>query len=103
MKEDMFSELPSSHGVAGKVVSVALPNIVVLDRDGTEKTIVTTDKTIARRFRDTLALKDITVDDFVVAIGEPNEASQIEARLIRLLPEPPTTQNPIQQPTNPAK
>ena len=99
-KEEIFRELPSGHGVAGKVISIALPNIVVLDRDGTEKTIVTTDKTVTRRFRDTVSLQDLKVDEFIVAIGTPNETSQIEAGLIRVLPEPPTMPNAIQQPTN---
>lgn len=100
IKEDMLRELPSGHGVSGKVISIALPNIVVLDRDGTEKTIVTTDKTVARRFRDTVSLQDLKVDEFIVAIGTPDEASKIEAGLIRILPEPPIKPGSFNQSTN---
>lgn len=100
-RPEMFrGELPGGHGVAGKVLSIALPNIIVLDRDGTEKTIHTTDKTLVRRFRDSITLQNIQVDDFIVGIGSPNETSQIDARLIRVLPEPPGDKRSEQLPTN---
>lgn len=81
-----FSE---DHGTVGKVVSMSLPTIVIEDRDNTEKTIVTTDQTIVRRFRDTITAKDIAVGDYIVALGEPNAQSQVAANLIRILPPAP--------------
>lgn len=74
------------HGSAGKVISLSLPTITIEDRDGTEKVIVLDDKTIIRRFRDTITPQDIVVGDQIVAIGDPNTQSQIAAKLIRILP-----------------
>ncbi len=85
-----------THGTAGKVINIALPAITIEDKDGTEKTIVTSDQTIVRQFRDTVSVQTIKVGDYIVAIGEPNAQSQIVANLIRLLPPMPA--NTAQQP-----
>lgn len=78
------------HGVVGKVVSIALPTITVEDKDNTEKTIVITNDTTIRYYRNTLKASDITIGQYVVAIGTPNDQSQITAALIRVLPPPPS-------------
>jgi hypothetical protein len=78
---------PNVHGAAGEIVSVRLPGIVVKDRDGSEKTVLVTDKTAIRKLRDEVAPSALSLGDMVVVFGDPNEDSQIEARLIRLIPE----------------
>jgi len=80
---------PDAHGSAGRVVKIELPTLVIQDRDGAEKVVLIKDDTVIRRFRDEIAPEDVRVDDFVVIIGEPNEQSQIEAKLIRLMAPPP--------------
>ena len=87
------AEFSDAHGVAGKVVSINLPTMVVENRDNTEKTVIVNDKTVIRHLRDTLAATDITVGSYVVAIGDPNAQSQIAATLIRILPAPPSAQS----------
>ena len=66
----------SSQGVA----------LTLKDRDGTEKIILVTNKTEIRKFRETVKLSDLKIDDYVVVIGEPNDPGQIEAKLIRIMP-----------------
>jgi hypothetical protein len=82
--------LIEGHGVVGKIVSIKLPTFVVSGPDELEKVIVINDDTRIRRFDDTLKDTDLKVDDFTVILGNPNESSQIEAKLIRVLPPPPS-------------
>lgn len=77
------------HGTVGKIAGIALPQIIVADRDGTEKTIIIDTKTDIRSLRDSIKSEMLKVGDFVTIIGEPNNQGQIEARLIRIMPTPP--------------
>ena len=83
------NEFPAVHGSAGKIIKITLPTIVIEDKDKIEKIIVIKDGTVIRRFRDEIKPTDLKVDDSVVVIGSPNDKSEIEARLIRLMPPPP--------------
>jgi hypothetical protein len=79
----------NAHGTTGAIVSVNLPTIIVSDRDGTEKTVTVSDKTDIRKFRNTIKAEDLSVNDFIVVIGAPNEQGDIAAQLIRVMPAPP--------------
>ncbi len=81
---------PDSHGAMGRIVSVHLPSLVIADPYNAEKVVILTSDTVIRRFRDTLEQGALKVNDFIVAIGSPNEKGEIEAKLIRLLPPPPS-------------
>ncbi len=81
--------MTDAHGSAGKVIAITLPTITIEDKDNTEKTVVVSDQTVIRKFRNTLTSQDIAVGDYIVAIGEPNTQSQIAATLIRILPPMP--------------
>ncbi|MCX6736295.1 MAG: hypothetical protein NTZ13_04385 [Candidatus Parcubacteria bacterium] len=83
-------DLPNTHGTIGKVAVIALPKIVVADRDGVEKTVLLNEKTDIRRFRDSIKPEELKAGDFVTIIGDPNDNGQIEARLIRVMPVPPS-------------
>ncbi|MFA6897827.1 MAG: hypothetical protein WC250_00240, partial [Candidatus Paceibacterota bacterium] len=78
-----------AHGATGKIVSIKLPTLVVASPDSVEKVVLVGDNTEIRRFRDVIKAIDLKVDDVVVVVGSPNDSSQIEARLIRVLPPPP--------------
>ena len=78
--------IPSGHGAVGKIVSIALPNVVVADPDNLEKTLILGEKTLIRQFQKELKPSDLKVGDNIVTLGTPNENGQIEAQLIRLLP-----------------
>jgi hypothetical protein len=83
----------NAHGTVGKIASIALPKIIIADRDGVEKTIIVDAKTDMRRFRDSIKQEELKVGDFITVIGEPNNEGQITARLIRIMPESP--ENPF--------
>jgi len=76
----------NAHGTIGKIAGIALPQLIVADRDGTEKTIVVSDKTDIRRFRDSIKPTELKVGDIVTIIGAPTENGQIKAELIRVMP-----------------
>ena len=77
------------HGTAGSVIKVSTSTLFIKDRDGTEKVIIMDADAEIRRFREEIAPGDIKINDQVVVIGSPNDAGQIEAKLIRVLPPPP--------------
>lgn len=79
----------NAHGTAGTIVSANLPTMIVSDRDGTEKTVLVSDKTDIRKFRDSIASSELKNGDFIVVIGSPDEQGAIEAQLIRVMPTPP--------------
>lgn len=78
-----------AHGVFGQIMKIDGPTLVIKGGDNVEKIIFLRDDTVIRRFRDTLKITDLKVDDYIVVIGEPNDAGQIEAKFIRFLPPPP--------------
>jgi hypothetical protein len=79
--------LPNSHGTIGQIISIALPTVIIEDQDRIEKTVVLTDDTMLRSFRNEIHAADLKVGDSVVIIGNPNEQAEIEARLIRVIPQ----------------
>lgn len=82
-------DLPGGHGAVGKIVKITLPTIVISTPDNLEKTILLKNNTLIKRFRGSATSTDLKIDDMVIVIGAPNEGSQIEAKLIRVLPASP--------------
>lgn len=83
------ADMPGGHGAVGKIVSINLPLIVVAGPDNLEKTVVVGDATEIREFRDTIQASELTVGDFIIVLGTPNDQGQVDAKLIRLAPPPP--------------
>ena len=77
---------PNTHGATGKIIKTDLPVLVIEDPDKIEQIILTDNRTIVRRFRDTIKPADLKIDDYVVVIGSPNDTTQIEAKFIRVMP-----------------
>jgi hypothetical protein len=96
-------EMPNTHGASGMVIKVQLPTIVVLGPDQVEQTLLTNDHTLVKHFRSDASLTDIHENDFIVAVGSPNDHAQIETRFIRILPPPPAgiLHSPLQSTTTP--
>ncbi len=88
MMKPLNRDFTESHGAAGKLISINLPTITVSTPDNIEKTIYISSSTIIREFRDVIASSSLKIDDFVVAIGDPTDKGQIEAKFIRVMPEP---------------
>ena len=76
----------SAHGVFGQIIKIDGSTLVIKGRDEVEKIVSIKNETAIRRFRDMVKPADLKVDDNVVVIGDPNDAGQIEAKFIRLLP-----------------
>lgn len=79
---------PNAHGAIGKIIKIEFPNIVVLDKDQTEKIVIIDDKTNILERKDTISKEELTLDKYVIVIGTPNANGQIEAKLIRVIPSP---------------
>ncbi len=90
----------NAHGTIGKIVSVSLPQIIVADKDGVEKTIIIDQKTDIRSFRDTIQPETLKVGNSVIIIGEPNDQGQITANLVRIMPTVPDNQFPANSTTS---
>jgi len=86
--DEGFGKAPSANGAIGKIIKVEFPNIVVLDKDQTEKIIVIKEDTSILEKREKVTKDSLLLDKFIVVIGSPNESGQIEAKLIRILPSP---------------
>lgn len=86
---ERFSDqgMPSGHGAVGEIVSITLPKVIVAGPDNLEKIILIGDKTIIREFRNQMPNTDLKIGDHVVVLGSPNSEGQIEAKLIRVLPQ----------------
>ncbi len=78
-----FSE---THGAIGKIIKIDLPNITLDGRDNIEKNIIITASTTIRIQREDLKSIDLKVGDSIMVIGLPNDKAEIEAKLIRVLP-----------------
>lgn len=76
----------NAHGVAGKVIKVSLPAVLVEGRDGIEKEVLVTEQTTLHEFRQTIKASDLKVGDVAVVVGAPNASGQIEASFIRVMP-----------------
>jgi hypothetical protein len=75
-----------SQGTFGSIVKITSSTLLIADRDNTEKTVVVSNDTLVRRFRDTISIGDLKENDAVIVFGQPNNAGQVEAKLIRILP-----------------
>lgn len=97
-KEFSGKQFLNAHGVAGSVVKLDGDTFVLKGIDGAEKIVLLTEKTVINRFKETISPAELEVDDNLVIIGSPNDAGQIEAKLIRIMPPTP----PIKPPAAPA-
>ncbi|MDR3519737.1 MAG: hypothetical protein P4L63_02535 [Candidatus Pacebacteria bacterium] len=93
---------PNANGAIGKIIKIELPTIIVQDKDNTEKVVLLGNDTKIEKAMTSIQQSDLSVNDFVVVIGSPNDQGQIEAKFIRVMPlgmpVPPTQMPaPIQQ------
>ncbi|MFA6999586.1 MAG: hypothetical protein WC241_00545 [Candidatus Paceibacterota bacterium] len=85
---DGMRDIPNANGAIGKIIKVEFPNITVLDKDQTEKVVIIKDDTSILERKEILTKDSLTVDKFIIVIGSPNGQGQIEAKLIRIMPNP---------------
>jgi hypothetical protein len=80
--------MPNGNGAIGEIISLNLPQLVVNGSDNLEKTIIVSTSTVIRQFQGNIQSSDLKTGDFVVVIGNPNNNGQVEAKLIRVMPNP---------------
>lgn len=94
MGKDNF---PNANGAIGRIIKIELPNIIVEDKDGTEKVVLLKSNTKIQEGKIDILPEKLALDDFIVTIGSPNDNGVIEAKFIRLMPlgmPPAPLQNP---------
>jgi hypothetical protein len=74
-----------NYATFGRVIKVALPDIVIQGRDNFEKVIIVGNDTSIAMMRQTIQPADIKVNDAIIVIGEPNNQGEIEAKFIRVM------------------
>jgi hypothetical protein len=77
---------PNAHGAIGKIIKVELPTIIVQDKNNTEKVVLIKDDTQIQEMMRNIKSSDLSINDYVVIIGSPNNQGQIEAKFIRVMP-----------------
>ena len=76
----------NGHGSFGEIIEIKDSSFVIKGRENIEKVVIINKDTVITKSRETI--KDgLKVGDNVVIIGSPNEAGQIEAKLIRIFIE----------------
>lgn len=86
LREFEGKDLIGGHGVSGSILRLDASSVVMKGSDNVEKIILVNKDTFIRKGSDTIHITDLKVNDQIVVIGSPNDAGQIEARLIRVLP-----------------
>lgn len=74
-----------AHGLLGQVYRLDEKGIVILDRDGVEKSVTFASTTKIMKNREEIKPTEIKVGDEVMVLGTPSFQGQIEAGLIRVL------------------
>ena len=80
-----------SHGVAGRVLKVIPPRLMIEGQDRVEKSVFIKEGTVIRRFRDNIDISKVRADEFAIVLGSPNSNGEIEASFIRLMPPLPAS------------
>jgi len=75
------------HGVSGQIISINGSTLTIKGLDNNERAVLISDDTVIRRFQEDIKIGDLQIDDNVVIIGQPNSNGQIDAKLIRVMPE----------------
>ncbi len=81
---DFGDDYISGHGTVGTIIKIDSNNIIIKGNDNVEKTILVNDKTAIRQGRQDIKVGDLKTGSLIVAIGDPNNSGQIEAKLIRI-------------------
>ena len=88
-------EFMGGHGITGSIIARDAGTLTIKSSDGVERFIVLKNDTAIMRFREAIRPENLRIDDQVVVIGQPNDAGQIEAKLIRVMPYPMPFHTPL--------
>jgi hypothetical protein len=87
-------EFIEAYGIFGQIIKINASTssdqtLVIKGKDDIEKIVLIKGETVIRNLRETVKIDNLKVDDYIVVVGEPNEAGQTEAKFIRIVPPPP--------------
>lgn len=85
-------DFESTHGAVGKIIELKLPLAVIEDQSSIEKTIQIASSTSIKDADGDETVSNLKIDDYVVVFGSPASSTDpiLIAKLIRVLPPPPT-------------
>jgi len=83
----MDNDLLAASGANGQIIKIDGNTIIVRGLNNVEKSVVVNDQTVIIRFRDAINVKDLSLGEEAVVIGEPNQSGQVVAKFIRVLPK----------------
>jgi len=81
---------PNPHGASGRIVSITLPTLTIVNDFEDEKIISIASSTLIRKGSATIPATALVAGDAAVVLGVPNDQGEITATLIRILPVAPT-------------
>ena len=84
----MREDFPNIHGAVGKIIKISSDSIIILDKDQKEKAVTVSTSTLIKKFNENIKLSDLKVDDFIAVIGSPDNNTSVDAKLIRVMPDP---------------
>ena len=90
LKDFTGKDFIEANGVFGSIIEIGSSTLIIKGRNDTEKIILLKIDTAIKRFQKTIKPEDLKIDESIVVIGSPNDAGQIEAKLIRVTPPAPS-------------
>ncbi|MDR3546737.1 MAG: DUF5666 domain-containing protein [Candidatus Pacebacteria bacterium] len=81
---------PQAFGAIGQIINVSSTTLLIQDPNHQEQKVVVDKDTLIRNQEDTVTTAALTNGSYVVVVGSPNDSGTIEAKLIRIIPAPPT-------------
>ena len=73
----------------GRITKMDQDSFFVHGPQGVDKLVLYNDKTIVRNMRERMSPDVLKLNDYVAVVGTSNNACQLEAKIIRLVPPPP--------------
>jgi len=78
------NEFIEGHGTFGEIIEIENSELVITGKDNVERLILIKDDTSIMAGREKVEKDELKVNDYIIVIGSPNDAGQIEAKLIRI-------------------
>jgi hypothetical protein len=85
MRDFAGQDFLNGHGLAGSIITIDEPELLIRGSDGFEKAVTVTERTSIVRGRQPIGIDDLFPDDVVTVIGRPMDDGVIFADIIRVL------------------
>ena len=82
----MGKDFTNASGIFGEIIKIDGMNLTINGQDGVEIVVVLKPDTAIRDHRNSVKSADLKVGEHITVIGSPNDAGQIEARFVRIMP-----------------